>query len=140
VEPWRTIWASLAVIGAAVTVWGLVLAYRAAKRESLKADKREKGIRELGAELTAADVDRENGVPGAEARQTAAYAELDRLYASDELARPHHRQLDRQSFLESRRLLSAVLKETRRDFIIAGVGLAISTLSSVASLYLPAAT
>lgn len=136
-EPARTILLVLTIVGAGVTIYGLSAAYRSAKSEHAEAGRRLARLRELAA---AEQVESERiGKRGDEetvVAHAALHAKYEGLFAAEGYTRPSYDTLPYLAQHESQHLLGRVLQETRRDFVIAGIGLVISTVASVWSLYL----
>lgn len=137
-EPWRTILLVATIVGFLVTVGGLVAAYRASRREYKDAGKRITLMRELGEREQAAQAEVKSG-PDQGERSAALHAEYERIYTEHGLVRPSYDNIVYLAQHESQRLLGMVLNETRRDFVIAGIGLLVSTVASAGSLYLAGA-
>lgn len=135
-EPWRTTLLIATVVGFVVTVAGLWAAYKAAAREHRESVARIGLMREISDREDAAQDAIPHG-PERESQADAVRSEYDRQYALHGLLRPTYENIDTLALHETQRLLGMVLQETRRDFVIAGVGLLISTIASGASLFLP---
>lgn len=151
IDAWRWVLFALTFVGAGITVWGLVSAYRGARREYEAAGKRLDMMTELGeaesAESEKAKDEEQRRVSAgvkdvvafnAETAKSAAerHARWDVEYAKYDLLRPTYENLVYLATYEAKRLLGLVLNSTRRDFLWAGVGLVISTLASAGSLLL----
>lgn len=140
----------LTVGGAVVTIWGFVEGYRGARREYAEAQRRIDALERLSA------LSRAEHEPRMEAYRAALRAADDRsavealhkglndqrnsafdaVYRSHGLSRTTAGNLTFIAAYESRRLLGLVLDSTGRDFLIAGIGLVISTVASAWSLFL----
>ena len=138
-EPWRTILLLATIAGFLITVWGLVSAYLAAVRENKAASDRIA----TAAQLSAAEDDERKLIEEKDIEQSERsalflqlYQRYDVLYKDNDLVRPSYDNVVDLAMYESQRLLGMLLEETRRDFLIAGIGLLVSTLASVGSLYL----
>jgi hypothetical protein len=136
-EPWRTILLALTIVGFLFTVAGLAAAYQGAKREHKAAGDRIVLLRELSDREQAA---RAKAKDDADVNETyeALNEEYEGIYAEHDLVRPTYDNMVYLAQHESQRLLGMVLDETRRDFLVAGAGLLVSTIASVGSLYLSA--
>lgn len=138
-EPWRTVLLVATIVGFLVTAVGLVSAYRAAGREYRAAGERITLMRDLAEQERAEHANVAQGTPEQGALNSAIHVDFDAIYAGHGLVRPSYDNVVYLAQHESQRLLGMVLSETRRDFLIAGVGLLVSTVASAGSLYLASA-
>jgi hypothetical protein len=134
-EPWRTILLVFTIFGFLVTVGGLVAAYRSARREYSDAADRITLMRDITKREQQSHAALEPG-PDLDIRNEAINQEYEQIYAKNDLVRPSYDNIVYLAQYESQRLLGMVLNGTRRDFLIAGVGLLVSTVASSGSLYL----
>jgi len=129
------------LLGAALTVYGLLRALIEARVEADKATKRIDVMRALSEEERRAhqavnarnDADHSVDMSSENERINQ---EFERRYAEHDLMRPSYNGLVYLAVFESQRLMSLVLKSSRRDFMVAIIGVVISTFASAASLYL----
>lgn len=139
----RTILLIATLLGAALTVYGLIRALVEARKEATAAERRVQVMKEL------ADEEKQEHEAVARRREAGddfdMGAENERInqaftekYAEHDIIRPSMGNVAHLAAYESRRLLSLVLGSTRRDFTVAIVGVVVSTAASAASLYVTA--
>lgn len=134
-ECWRAVFLIATIAGSLVTIYGLIAAYLAAKSESDDAAERVRKMKQLRGLEDRLRVEAEvNGTIGD--RHEALIRQSKERYEAAGLIRPDYDNTVYLAAYESERLLGRVLTETKRDFIIAGVGLVISTFASAGSLFL----
>jgi hypothetical protein len=124
------------VLGFVITSAGLIAVFVSARREYREAGARIETMRRLAREEKA----EHNLVDGQAANAGDLNSEINAryevIYANHDLVRPSLGLVGYQSAHESQRLLGLVLDSTRRDFAIAIVGLLVSTVASVWSLFI----
>ena len=111
---WRLILTVLTIVGAGVTIWGLVSAYFAAREEAANAK-----VRIATAERLE---DEENAEPES---SPSVHARYDKLYEAEGLVRPTRGNAAYLAAYESERLLTLTLTSTRSGLLSAGVGLVV---------------
>jgi hypothetical protein len=136
------------LLGAALTIYGLLQAVLEARREYIDAQRRIEVMQRLGDEESAKHkviMDQRYGMPDShepaviarlDVETDALIAEYRAKYAAEDIIRPDMGNGAHLAAFESRRLLGLVLGSTRRDFIVAMIGVMVSTIASAASLYL----
>lgn len=133
----RSFLALLTLIGFLVTIWGLFSAWRGAKREYRAADVRIMHAKRLADEQSRMREEMGNDVwvMQTDEQKKAYWAHWDAEYRKYDLDRPTAGNLQHIAAYESRRLLGLLFDSTSRDLLIAAIGLFISTLASVGSLF-----
>jgi len=116
------------ILGAALSIYGLVAAYFDAARELRSAEARVAVATRLLESAqdyqSSSDLSREE-----------FDAEQNREYEAHSIEKPTYGNMPYLALIETRRLLSLLFAATRGNLITAGIGLIVSTLASVGSLF-----
>ena len=133
----RWIVSALTVTGFSLTAGGLISAFFSARRRIAVEAGRVKEMRRLAAEEAAEMKARTPDEERSPLFSSAIHARYDGLYAESGLFRPSKGNLAHMPALEAQRLLRLVFQSSRLDLGWAGLGLLLSTVASVWSLWLP---
>ena len=126
--------AGLTALGAGIAAFGLIGAYRSARKDYVRAGERIDKMKSLGAEERDENRNRQPEEITAELSQ-ARHERFERLYAEIDVVRPSYDSLPYLAAYEAQRLLGIILESTRTNLLTAGVGLLLSTAASIASLF-----
>lgn len=121
------------VLGFALTAGNIIAAYVGARKQLATEDER---IATAGRLFTEEMAELKALSERTAETSTALHAKYKALYESHGLVRPSYDNLADLSAYESRRLVGVLLTASRGNLIWAGVGLLISTVASVVSLFI----
>ena len=132
---WQWVVAVLIVVGFLLTAGNLVAAFLSVRKQVFKEEKRIVDSKAL-AEEEHAEMDARTPEQGADAAFSAAIHEKYRIrYDERDLIRPNMGNLAYLSAYEAKRIVEMSLDSTRGNLIWAGVGLLVSTVAGVWSIW-----
>jgi hypothetical protein len=123
----------LTIGGAAITIAGLVGAFKSAQHEVRRAGERI----DIGKQLAVEEQEAINALSIRAPNNTAqVHSDFEKRYAEHDIVRPSRSETPYLAAHETKRLAGLLLESTRSNLIWAGVGLVLSTLASCLALVL----